>query len=114
MNFGIVFHNPNTFGCTVSAVQSEGSLNNRLVFQAGTSTSVKAAGKSDFTFPVTAKLARMDFSQLLGAGINLLLNDEAIPMQVKGKIKVKKFLFSKTYQFDYTQRIDKAQLMKIF
>ena len=114
MTFGIVFYNPNKFGCTISGIESEGSINNRLVFNAGVTTKVKAKARSEVTFPVTANLARMDLSQLLGSGLNLLLNDEAIPMKVKGKIRVKKFIFSKTYYFDYTQSIDKAWLRKIF
>jgi LEA14-like dessication related protein len=114
VTFGIVFFNPNKFGCTISDIESEGSINSRLVFNAGVDTKVKAKGRSEVSFPVTANLAKMELSQLLGTGLNLLLNDEAIPMQVKGKLKVRKFLFSKTYHFDYTQRIDKAWLMKIF
>lgn len=114
VTFGIVFYNPNGFGCTVSDIESEGSINSRLVFNAGVTSKVKAKRKSEVSFPVTANLAKMELSQLLGTGLNLLLNDEAIPMQVKGKLKVRKFLFSKTYHFDYTQRIDKAWLMKLF
>jgi len=114
VTFGIVFYNPNSFGCTVSDVESEGSINNTLVFNAGIASKVKAKRKSEVSFPVTANLAKMQLSQMLGTGLNLLLNDEAIPMKVKGKLKVRKFLFSKTYHFDYTQRIDKAWLMKIF
>ena len=114
VSFGIVFHNPNSFGCTVSNLESEGSLNNRLFFTAGIDTKIRAAANSDIVFPVNAKLANMDLSQLLGTGLNLLLNNEAIPMQVKGKLKIRKFIFSKTYQFDYTERIDKAVLKKLF
>jgi len=114
LNFGLVFHNPNAFGCTISNVESEGTLNNRLVFNAGVATKIRARKKSDFTFPVSAVLAKMDMGQLLGSGINLLLNDEAIPLKVKGKITVRKFIFSKTYEFDYTQSLDKALLKKLF
>jgi len=114
VTFGIVFHNPNKFGCTISDIESEGSINSKLVFNAGVTTKVKAKASSDVTFPVTANLAKMELSQLLGTGLNLLLNDEAIPMKVKGTIKVRKFIFSKTYHFDYTQSIDKAWLMKMF
>jgi len=114
LSFGIVFHNPNSFGCTISDIESAGTFNDKLAFNAGIKTKVRAKGNSDFSFPVTARLAKMDFNQLLGAGLNLLLNDEAIPMQVKGKIKMKKWFFSRTYDFSYTQRIDKAILKKIF
>ena len=114
VNFGIVFHNPNSFGCTVTDVESEGLLNDRLLFNAGLDTKVHAGANSDFIFPVTAKVAKMDFTQLLGTGLNLLLNDEVIPMKVKGSLKIRKFIFSKTYRFDYTQRIDKALLKKLF
>jgi hypothetical protein len=114
INFGIVFHNPNSFGCTITDVESEGMLNDRLLFNAGAGTKVHAGAGSDFTFPVIAKAAKMDFTQLLGTGLNLLLNDEVIPMKVKGSLKIRKFIFSKTYHFDYTQRIDKALLKKLF
>ncbi|CAN5465012.1 hypothetical protein BH11BAC1_BH11BAC1_20520 [soil metagenome] len=114
LNFAIVFHNPNAFGCTLSDIESEGSFNNKVAFNADVKTKVRAKSNSDFTFPVNARMAKMDFNQLLGAGLNLLLNDEAIPMKVKGKIKMKKWLFSKTYEFNYTQSIDKAELRKLF
>jgi hypothetical protein len=114
VTFGIVFYNPNGFGCTISDIESEGSLQGRLIFNAGIATKVKAKRKSEVSLPVTANIANMDPSQLLGTGLNLLLNDEAIPMQVKGSVKVRKFLFTKTYHFDYTQSIDKAWLRKLF
>jgi hypothetical protein len=114
VSFGIVFYNPNGFSCTVSDIQSEGWLGGRILFNAGMKSKVRAKKNSDFTFPVTAAPAQMDLGQLLGTGLNLLLNDEAIPMKVKGKIKVRKFIFSKTYDFDYTQSIDKALLRKLF
>jgi LEA14-like dessication related protein len=114
VTFGLVFYNPNKFGCTISDIESEGSINDRLVFNAGVNSKVRAKSRSDVTFPVTANLAKMELSQLLGTGLNLLLNDEAIPMKVKGKLKVRRFIFSKTYHFDYTQSIDKAWLRKLF
>ena len=114
VSFGIVFHNPNKFGCTISDIESEGSIQDRLLFNAGVKSKVRAKANSDVTFPVTANLAKMQVSQLLGTGLNLLLNDEAIPMKVKGSLKVRKFIFSKTYRFDYTQSIDKAWLRKLF
>jgi hypothetical protein len=114
VTFGIVFYNPNGFGCTISDIKSEGSLKGRLLFNAGLSTRIKAKRKSEVSLPVTANIAKMDPGQLLGTGLNLLLNDEAIPMQVKGSVKVRKFLFTKTYDFDYTQSIDKAWLRKLF
>ena len=114
VTFGIVFYNPNNFGCTVSDIESEGSLKSRILFNAGVETKIKAKRKSEVSIPVTANLAKMDLSQLFDTGLNLLMNDEAIPMQVKGSVRVRKFLFSKTYHFDYTQRIDKAWLRKLF
>src|SRR6187401_280 len=76
VTFGLVFHNPNKFGCTISDIESEGSINSKLVFNAGVKSKVKAKAGSDVTFPVTANLAKMQLSQLLGTGLNLLLNDE--------------------------------------
>src|SRR6476620_6909500 len=57
--FGIVFHNPNSFGCTVTALESEGSFNNQVVFNAGIGAKVHAISNRDFIFPVTAQLAKM-------------------------------------------------------
>ena len=114
VSFGIVLHNPNAFGCTITGIESEGMFNGRLLFNGGIQNKIKVKRKSDATFPVTAQLAKMDLMQLLGTGINLLLNDEAIPMKVSGQIRVRKFIFTRTYHFDYTQSIDKALLRKLF
>lgn len=114
LNFGLVFYNPNAFGCTITDIQSEGALKDQQVFNAGMNTKLRIKSKSDFSIPVTARMAKMNFGQLLGAGLNLLLNDEAIPMKVKGRIKVRKWFISKSNTFDYTQAIDKAQLKKLF
>ena len=114
LSFGIVFYNPNAFGCTITGIESEGSLNNRLVFNAGISTPLRVQRKREVAVPVTARLAQMDLNQLLSSGINLLFNDEKLPVKVTGKIKIRKFIFSRTYGFDYTQGIDKAVLKKLF
>src|SRR5688572_25691538 len=103
VSFGIVFHNPNGFGCTISDIESEGSLSGRLLFNAGVKTKLRVKARREASLPVTARLSKMDLGQMMGTGLNLLLNDEAIPMQVKGKVKVRKFIFSKTYHFDYTE-----------
>ncbi|MCX6275824.1 MAG: LEA type 2 family protein, partial [Bacteroidetes bacterium] len=97
LNFGLVFYNPNAFGCTITDIQSEGALKDQQVFNAGMNTKISIKSKSDFAIPVTARMAKMNFGQLLGAGFNLLLNDEAIPMKVKGRIKVRKWFISKSY-----------------
>lgn len=114
LNFSLVFYNPNAFGCSITDIYSEGALKDQQVFNAGMNTGIKVISKSNFSIPVTARMAKMDLGQLLGAGLNLLLNDEAIQMKVKGKIKVRKWFISKSYDFDYTQAIDKAQLKKLF
>ena len=114
LNFGLVFYNPSSFGCTITDIYSEGALKDQQVFNAGMNTGIRIKSKSDFSIPVTARMAKMDFGQLLGAGLNLILNDEAIPMKVTGTIKVRKWFISRSYNFDYTQAIDKAQLKKLF
>lgn len=114
LNFSLVFYNPNTFGCNVEEIHSEGAFNGQQVFNAGNLSRIRVKRKSVFSVPVTARISKMDFSQVLGAGLNLLLNDEAVPMKVNGKIKMKKCFFTKTVPFNYNQPLDKALLKKLF
>ena len=114
VQFDLVFHNPNGFGCTVDRITSDGWISNRQLFSAGVNGKVRAKSRRDFSVPVTASPANMDFGQLLETGLQLLLKDEKIPFKVSGTIRMKKFIFRKTYHFDYTQGIDKAQLKKLF
>ncbi len=114
VNFMIVFYNPNSFGCSISYIESEGTLKDQLVFVAEMKTRTRAKSKTEFFIPVNAYIGNMDIGQLLGAGLNLLLNDEAIPMEVKGKIRMRKYFFTKTYYFDFNQAIDKSQIKKLF
>lgn len=114
LTISLAFFNPNRFGCTITDITSEGAIRNRPLFQTGISKNIRAKSKSDFTIPVTAYVMNKDLGKLLSVGISLLVNDETVPMNINGKLKIKKWFLYRSFQFNSNQTIDKAQLRKLF
>ncbi len=114
INFSMLFFNPNSFGCTITSLEAIGIRDKQLFFNTDMKTKLRISRKSNFDIPVNATLTKMDLNNLLGTGISLFLNNENSVIEVKGKIRMRKFLFARTYKFYFTQTIDKDRLLKLF
>jgi len=114
VSFGIVLHNPNGFGCTISTAGVDGTLNGKQLLHADMSTALHIKHRADAVLTLSAVIEQPDMKQLLGAGAALLLSGDAIPLHLSGKITLRKFILRKNYTFDYTVPMDKALLRKYF
>lgn len=114
VSFNLVFHNPNAFAITISKVESKGTLNNLDIFDISIPANLRTTATNDFSIPVSASLKQFNLDQLLGTGLHLLFTNESVPINIKGKVKLKKFIFSKTYEFEFMEEIKKSELKKLF
>ncbi len=71
-------------------------------------TCVRAVG--DFTVPVVAQPSLVDIIKILPTGINSFLGNKDIPVNIKGDVVIKKFIFSKHYTFEFTEKLTKDNI----
>ena len=69
---------------------------------------VRAVG--DFIVPVLAQPSLVDIIKIIPKGLSFLKDNKEIPVNIKGDVVIKKFLFKKHYTFDYTEKLTKDKI----
>lgn len=105
------FFNPNSVGCTVKKFDLDVFIN------AGRVTSVavgrqRLPANSEFSVPLSATVPYSELLKLLAPGLSSFQEGKKIPLELKGSVTLKKFLFSKTYPVHYTEQINLKELIR--
>ena len=107
-------YNPNSYGIRLSDLATSITIDDQPLGIASSSQQIKLARKSDFILPVNAKASLADLLNLSGIGLNLLLGNKTATATIKGKMTLKKFIFTKKIEFEYKQKIDNNILKSLF
>ena len=111
INLDMIYFNPNKVGCRISKMGCFIiSGNDTLADVSGRMQSVKLKPQSDFSVPVSSTLNAPAMMQLASRGF---LNGGDIPVRISGSVTIRKFIFSKKYQFAATEKFNSRQLFKL-
>lgn len=101
VNVDIKLHNPNPFGATLKNMDLVLSSGNKQIGNVELGKKVHMKRRSDFIVPIEMAASFSQLGALLKPGLETLLNDEGIPLELKGEVTLTKFwIFRKTFQFD--------------
>jgi len=102
--------NPNNMGARIQSMTIDVYVNDTKLTSVcmDSKTCVRAVG--DFTVPVLATPSLVDIIKLIPKGISFFKDNKEIPVKIKGDVVIKKFLFSKHYTFDYTEKLTKDKI----
>lgn len=100
MSFNLKLHNPNNFGLKITSIQTTVLNGDKNIAAVDLSQKTRIAANSDVSLPFNIQPSVKDVLNLAGNGIqDLLGNHSSDKVKVKGKITVRKFIFSKTFEF---------------
>ncbi|MEI6817241.1 MAG: LEA type 2 family protein [Bacteroidota bacterium] len=107
--------NPNSMGARIAAMTIDVFIDGtKLSSVCMDTTCVRAVG--DFTIPVVAQTNLVDLAKIIPTGLNAFLGKKSkheLPVDIKGNVTVKKFLFSKHFEFEFKEKIalDKFKIL---
>jgi len=98
------FYNPNTVGCTAKDFKVDLSLGDSklttLSFQ-----KKKISAKGIFSLPLSASVSYSELIKFIPVGVSSFQSGKDVPVELKGEIKLKKFLFAKKFQLEFHDKI---------
>jgi LEA14-like dessication related protein len=105
IRFDLVLANPNNWGIRLTELKSDVLLENRTVGQIALPSPIRIKRKSEVSIPIHVELSTMQLFQLLPTGLGLLSDKKPINTGIKGDLTIRKFLFKRTFPFQYSQKV---------
>src|ERR1035441_3783187 len=102
--------NPNKTAARIQSMIIDVFVNNTKLSSVCMDSKTCVCAVGDFTVPVLATPSLVDIIKLIPSGISFLKDHKEIPVNIKGDVVIKKFLFSKHYTFDYTEKLTKDKI----
>ena len=94
------FFNPNSVGCTIKNLSVDVSLSSipltTISFQ-----NQHLPSNQEFSLPVSTSIPYSQLIKFIPLGISSLQGGKDIPLEVKGNVTVKKFLYKRTFPLEY-------------
>ena len=107
IKFDLKIHNPNNWGLRVTDVNTNVSIDNKMIGSTLLPETIKIARKSDILIPMQLNLSLADLLTFLPQGLSLFTgNKTTINTSVDGGITLKKFLFRKRIAINLKQELD--------
>ncbi len=102
--------NPNKIGAKIKSMTLDVYVNDTKLSSVcmDSKTCIRAVG--DFTVPVLAQPSLTDVLRMLPKGISTLFGSKDMPVTIKGEVVIKKFIFSKHYRFEVTEKLTKDKI----
>lgn len=93
VTFDLNIYNPNSFGVTLSSVQSIVSVDGKKVSSISAERSTHIPPRSDVAIPLRAQPSMTDIAQFVMAGV------KAKELRTEGTVTIRKFIFSRKVPF---------------
>ncbi|MFZ7113957.1 MAG: LEA type 2 family protein [Bacteroidota bacterium] len=107
IKFELKIHNPNNWGLRLTDINTNVSVENKLIGSTLLPKSIKIARNSDILIPMQLNLSMADLLTFLPQGLSLFTgNKTKINTSVDGGITLKKFLFRKRLAINLKQELD--------
>ncbi|MFI5134800.1 MAG: LEA type 2 family protein [Chitinophagales bacterium] len=98
------FFNPNSVGCTIKDFRLDVSLSESQLATLSLHKK-KIPANSNFVLPLSSSIPYSELIKFIPLGVNSFQSGKDIPVDVKGNIKLKKFLFVKKFQLEFHDKI---------
>ncbi|MBL0104010.1 MAG: LEA type 2 family protein [Bacteroidetes bacterium] len=105
ISFNLILQNPNNWSVRLTEINSNVTVENRPVGRLVLPEPIRVKRNSEVTIPVRVELSTLDLLALLPTGLGLISDKKPITTGIVGDLTIKKFLFSKKYPFQYSQKV---------
>ena len=101
LKLNIQMYNPNGVGAKLRSMSMEVKVNNNSLGSVQLDSLTKVGAKQNFDLPLTFETSLGALAGLIPIGISGLMKGKEIPIEFSGEVTVQKFIFKKTFSFDY-------------
>jgi LEA14-like dessication related protein len=98
-------YNPNSIGGKVKEFDLEFFLSDAQIATIQLKN-VRVGSRREFTLPLSTNASYDQIIKFLPSGLSSFLNGKDIPVNLTGKVTMKKFLFKKTFPFQFHDSIN--------
>ena len=109
LSLNLNLHNPNSFGCTLRDFEFNFLLSETQLASIDLKNN-RLPANSDFTLPVSTVTSYDELIKFLPSGISSFNSGKEIPVTLTGKLTLKKFLFRKTFPFEFHSSINTKEI----
>lgn len=103
-------NNPNSIGAKIKEIKIDVYVNKTKLSSVCMDANGCIRAVGDFVVPMSAHVSLLEIAKLIPNGIGAFFGEKEIPIDVKGSVTIKKFIFSKTFSFDYTEKMTKEKI----
>lgn len=106
----VTLYNPNPIGIKLKEMDLTVHINNSEIGNIGIEDPVKLKSRQNFTLPIMMETSLEKLKPLTQPGLQSLLFDKPLAVEITGNITLRKFIFKKTYDFNYKDEIDVSDI----
>jgi LEA14-like dessication related protein len=99
------FFNPNSVGATIKDFQIDVALSQTPLTTVSFQKQ-KLPSNSEFSLPLNTSISYTQLIKFIPLGLSSFQSGKDIPVDLKGNITIKKFLYKKTFPFEYHDKIN--------
>lgn len=102
----VTLYNPNPIGVKIKTMNLTVDVNHSQLGTIGLDDPVKLKSKQNFTLPIMMETSMDQLQTLTKPGLQSLLFDKPLAFEISGTITLRKFIFKKTYDFNYADELN--------
>jgi LEA14-like dessication related protein len=102
----VTLYNPNPIGVKIKTMNLTVDVNHSQLGTIGLDDPVKLKSKQNFTLPIMMETSMEQLQTLTKPGLQSLLFDKPLAVEISGTITLRKFIFKKTYDFNYADELN--------
>jgi hypothetical protein len=105
-SFAVLLNNPNAFGLKLRSAEAKFQILGKSLGKAKLDQSFYISAGKENSIPFVLNFDKDDLNNLASSALGILLGTTSNNLNVRGFIKVRKFLWYKKLEFDLNQKID--------
>lgn len=104
-------YNPNPIGAKLKVMEVEVKINNTDIGTVKIDKPVRMKSRETFVLPLLMETSKEQLNSLVKPGLESLLFDKPLALQISGNMTIKKFIFfKKTFAFNYADELKISDL----
>lgn len=107
LNLDVIFYNPNSIGCRVSALQCFVITGQDTFASAYSASTIRLKAFNEFKVPLSSFISQ---AAILKLAAGSLLSGEDIPLDLSGDLTIQKFIFKKKFHFQVKEKFNRSML----
>jgi len=110
INVDVKLYNPNPIGAKLKNFDIELVVEDQRIGSACLDEPVKMKAREEFILPIIMQTSLDQLAGLTKPGLESLLFNKPLAVEITGNVTVRKFIFKKSFDFNYTDSLNVSDL----